>query len=201
MVERRHIRVLVPYSRTLYFNDKGRERGIAADYVRDFEQYINKKYAKQLGKRPITVYMAPTTRDELLKDIADGLSDIAAGNLTVTDERRKIVDFVALADQKPVSELVVTGPASPAIATAEPAGKTSTRAASSHYEPRHAQRIRMKESSLKITSSDAEIIDMMEMECGLFEAIVVDDWKLGQSAGAACWSGEHGCRALGRAVG
>ena len=38
------IRVLVPYSRTLYFNDKGRERGITADTVRDFERYLNKKY-------------------------------------------------------------------------------------------------------------------------------------------------------------
>ena len=28
MLERRMIRVLVPYSRTLYFNDKGRERGL-----------------------------------------------------------------------------------------------------------------------------------------------------------------------------
>ena len=55
MVERRVIRVLVPYSRTLYFNDKGRERGFVADAVRDFERYINQKYQKQLGNRPITV--------------------------------------------------------------------------------------------------------------------------------------------------
>jgi membrane-bound lytic murein transglycosylase MltF len=185
MVERRHIRVLVPYSRTLYFNDKGRERGIAADYVRDFEQYINKKYAKQLGKRPITVYMAPTTRDELLKDIADGLGDIAAGNLTVTDERRKIVDFVAPADQKPVSELVVTGPASPAIATADDlAGKTvHVRKASSYYESLVTLNERFRKEgkpALKITLvPDAlEDEDMMEMlNAGLFEAIVVDDWK------------------------
>jgi membrane-bound lytic murein transglycosylase MltF len=88
LVERREIRVLVPYSRTLYYNDKGRERGVVADTVRDFEQYINRKYAKKLGKRPITVVMIPTTRDELLKDVNDGLGDIAAGNLTATDERR-----------------------------------------------------------------------------------------------------------------
>jgi hypothetical protein len=30
MVERRVVRVVVPYSRTLYYNDKGRERGITA---------------------------------------------------------------------------------------------------------------------------------------------------------------------------
>src|SRR5204863_1423569 len=36
MLERRFMRVLVPYSRTLYYNDKGRERGLTADEVRDF---------------------------------------------------------------------------------------------------------------------------------------------------------------------
>ena len=40
MLERRMIRALVPYSRTLYFNDKGRERGITADNVRNFECWI-----------------------------------------------------------------------------------------------------------------------------------------------------------------
>ena len=37
LIERRAIRVAAPFSRTLYFNDKGRERGISADFVRDFE--------------------------------------------------------------------------------------------------------------------------------------------------------------------
>ncbi len=96
MVERRMIRVLVPYSRSLYFNDKGRERGLTADLVRDFERHINQKYHKKLGKRPITVYIIPTTRDELLSDIAAGLGDIAAGNLTITEDRLQVVDFVAV---------------------------------------------------------------------------------------------------------
>src|SRR5215831_3731369 len=98
MMERRAIRVLVPYSRTLYFNDAGRERGITADNVRDFERFVNQKYQKQLGKRPLTVVIRPTTRDLLLKHVADGLGDIAAGNLTATEARMKIVDFVAPSD-------------------------------------------------------------------------------------------------------
>jgi membrane-bound lytic murein transglycosylase MltF len=185
MVKRRHIRVLVPYSRTLYYNDKGRERGITADLVRDFEQYINKKYAKELGKRPITIYMVPTTRDELLQDVADGLGDIAAGNLTVTDARKEIVDFVAPADQKPVSEVVVTGPKSPAIATAEDlAGKTvHVRPASSYHESLVALNARLKKdgkppAKLVLVPDALEDEDMMEMlNAGLLEAIVVDDWK------------------------
>src|SRR3954453_15109627 len=53
MIERPVIRFLVPYSRTLYFNDKGRERGLTAELARDYEQYVNKRYASQLGKRPV----------------------------------------------------------------------------------------------------------------------------------------------------
>jgi membrane-bound lytic murein transglycosylase MltF len=185
MLERRVIRVLVPYSRTLYFNDKGRERGVTADFVRDFERYVNEKYRKQLGKRPITVVIRPTTRDLLLKNVAAGLGDIAAGNLTATEERRKIVDFVAPADQKPVSELVLTGPKSPPIATADDlSGKTvHVRKASSYYESLLALNERLKAAgkppaTLVLVPDALEDEDMMEMlNAGLLQAIVVDDWK------------------------
>ena len=59
MLERRMIRVEAPFSRSLYFSDKGRERGLAVELVRDFERYLNVKYAKQLGKRPLTIYVVP----------------------------------------------------------------------------------------------------------------------------------------------
>ena len=95
MLEYRRIRVLVPHSRTLYFTDRGRERGVTGDTIRDFEHYLNKKYARKLGKRPLTVFIVPHTRDALLTDVAAGRGDIAAGNLTVTEERLKTVDFVA----------------------------------------------------------------------------------------------------------
>src|SRR6185295_1272103 len=81
MLERRMIRVYAPYSRSLYFNDKGRERGLSAELVRDFERWLNQKYAKQLGKRPLTIYIIPATRDKLLPDLTDGLADFVFGNL------------------------------------------------------------------------------------------------------------------------
>src|SRR3989338_4690986 len=91
MVERRMIRVLVPYSRTLYFGDKGQERGITAENIRNFESYINQKYRKQLGNRPVTVYMVPTTRDKLFSNLNAGMGDIATGDLTATKERLKTI--------------------------------------------------------------------------------------------------------------
>jgi membrane-bound lytic murein transglycosylase MltF len=185
MLERRGIRVLAPYSRSLYFNDKGRERGITADNVRDFERWLNKKYAKQLGKRPLTVVIIPTTREKLLPWVAQGLGDIAVGNLTITGERRKIVDFVPLPDQAGVKELAVTGPKSPAIATADDlSGKTvHVRKASSYHgslEALNGRFAKEGKAAMKIVLvPDAlEDEDMLEMlNTGILEAIVVDDWK------------------------
>ena len=48
-LERRVIRMLVPYSRSLYFNDRGRERGLTADVAREFERYVNQKYKTGSG--------------------------------------------------------------------------------------------------------------------------------------------------------
>src|SRR4030095_13282962 len=82
MLERRIVRVAAPYSRSLFYIDKGRERGLGAELVRDFEQWINKKYAKQLGKRPVTMYITAVTRDKLLPDLTSGHADIAIGHPT-----------------------------------------------------------------------------------------------------------------------
>jgi membrane-bound lytic murein transglycosylase MltF len=185
MLKRRVIRVRVPYSRSLYFNDKGREMGIAAENVRDFERWINKKYAKKLGKRPITVFIFPTTRDKLLPDVAQGRGDIAAANLTVTEERLKTVDFASPASLSSVKELVVTRSKSPTIASANDlAGKTvHVRKASSYYESLEALNGRFKKEGkpavkLVLVPDALEDEDMMEMlNAGLLQAVVVDDWK------------------------
>jgi membrane-bound lytic murein transglycosylase MltF len=184
LLVRRAIRVAVPYSRTLYFNDKGRERGISAEFVRDFERWINEKYRTQLGKRPITVVIRPTTRDLLLNQVADGLADIAVGNLTATEERRKIVDFVTAESVKPVSEVVLTGPRSPQIASAaDLSGKTvHVRRSSSYRESLEELNARLTEAgrppvNLVFVPDALEDEDMMEMlNAGLLDAIIVDDW-------------------------
>jgi membrane-bound lytic murein transglycosylase MltF len=185
MLESRRIRALVPYSRSLYFNDKGREMGISAETIRDFERWINKKYAKKLGKRPLTVAILPTTRDKLLPDVSQGLGDIAVGNLTVTEERLKTVDFASPPDAFGVKELVVTGTKSPAIASTDDlAGKTvHVRKSSSYYESLEALNGRFKKEGkpamkLVLVPDALEDEDMMEMvNAGLLEVIVVDDWK------------------------
>jgi len=183
MVQRRLIRFLVPFSRTFYFNDKGRPHGLTADWAEDFERYINRKYAKQLGKRPITVVIIPTTRDKLLGNVADGFGDIAAGDLTVTDERKKIVDFYVPENEPTLSEVVLTGTKSPPVATADDlSGRTvHVRKSSSFYESLVALNDRLKKEGKPLAQPvlvpDAlEDEDLMEMlNAGLLQAIVVDD--------------------------
>ena len=43
MIKRRMIRVLVPYSKTLYFVDRGTQRGLLYEMFRLFERDLNKK--------------------------------------------------------------------------------------------------------------------------------------------------------------
>jgi membrane-bound lytic murein transglycosylase MltF len=186
LLERRMIRVYAPYSRSLFFSDKGRERGIAAELVRDWERYLNIKYAKPLGKRPLTIYIAPATRDKLLPDLADGLADVAIGNLTVTEERLKTVDFVPGDEgRKTISEVVVTGPKSPELKTVDDlSGKRlHVRKASSYYESLEKLNERLGKDnkppvSLILVPDSLEDEDLMEMlDAGLVELLVVDDWK------------------------
>jgi membrane-bound lytic murein transglycosylase MltF len=185
MLEHRRIRVLVPHSRTLYFTDRGRERGVTGDTIRDFEHYLNKKYARKLGKRPLTVFIVPHTRDALLTDVAAGLGDIAAGNLTVTEERLKTVDFVAPEEIPRVSEVLVTGPKSPIVGVIDDlAGKTvHVRKASSYYESLLSLNKRFTEErkvpvNITLVPDALEDEDLMEMlNAGLIDFLVVDGWK------------------------
>ena len=185
MLERRVIRFYVPYSRSLYFIDKGRERGIAADLMRQFEIWVNKKYARQLGKRPITLFIVVATRDKLLADLNGGHADVAVGNIKVLDELLKDVDFVAPDDKVTSTELLVTGPASPDIASIdELSGKTvHVREYSSQFLSLKALNARFKkdgkpEVKLVFVPNALEDEDLLEMlNAGLLQALVVDDWR------------------------
>jgi membrane-bound lytic murein transglycosylase MltF len=185
MLARRIIRVDAPFSRTQFFVDGGRERGTEAELARDFERWVNRKYAKELGKRPLTVYIGAATRDRLFADVRDGLADIAVGNLTVTEYRLKLVDFVAPDEKLVNTEILVTGPASAAIASVDDlAGKTvEVRKASSYY----ASLVALNERFVKAGKAAVRIVlvpdaledeDMLEMlNAGLLQAMVVDDYK------------------------
>lgn len=187
MIERRFIRALVPYNKMTYFIENGTQRGIAYDSMMEFEKILNNKF--KLGKLRLHVVFIPVSRDELLQGLVDGRGDISFGNLTVTEERLKIVDF---ADPLTVdaNEIVVTGPGAPAIKTADDlSGQTVfVRKSSSYYESlvklnEQLKAKGKKEVILNLAPEQLENEDLLEMaNAGLVKILVLDDhianfWK------------------------
>ena len=186
MIDRRIIRVLTVYSKTFYFLDKGAQRGATYEIFRLFEEDLNKKIAKAKKRKNLKVHVVliPVARGDLLQAIADGRGDIAAANLTITAERQEQVDF-SLPIYANVSELVVSGPASPVVSSVEDlAGKEFfVRKSSSYYESLVAlnRRFAAEKRPALIIKEAPEVLedeDLIEMvSAGLIPLIVVDKHK------------------------
>lgn len=188
MIARRVIRVLTVYSKTFYFVDKGVQRGTAYDIFRLFETDLNKKLArdKKLAHKHVKVQVVfiPVHRGDVLHALAVGKGDIAASNLTISDERQLLVDFSSPAYRN-VSEIVVSGPASPALSSVDDlAGKeVFVRDSSSYYDSLVAlnQRFAIENKPaviIKVVPETLEDEDLIEMvNAGLIPLIVVDKHK------------------------
>jgi len=183
ILQRRMVRVLVVHSRTFYFFDGARPRGITAEMLNEFENFLNAKF--RAGKKaPISVLPIPVRRDELIPRLADGFADIAVANLTITPERKERVDF-SFPLITGVSELVVTGPKAPRLGKLEDlAGKeVHVRPSSSYHESLKAlnERFRkegLREVVLRPADERLEDEDILEMiNAGLFGIGVVDSHK------------------------
>ncbi len=182
MVKERIIRVLVVYSKTFYFLDQGRQRGISHDLLKEFEKFVNKKYKTKTLK--FHVVFIPVPRDKLISDLIDGLGDIAVANLTITPQRLKHVDF-----SNPmltgVKELLVTGPAAPPLSVVDDlAGQEiHVRKSSSYYESLVDLNASFKKSGkpqmkLIVAEELFEDEDLLEMvDAGLIPMIVMDSHK------------------------
>jgi len=110
LVEKRVVRLLVVYSKTFYFIDKGQQRGITYDLGMELEKQLNTTNKDK--SRPFRVMFIPVARNQLLPSLAAGVGDIATGGLTITPERLKTVDFTAPATDS-VNEIRVTAPDRP----------------------------------------------------------------------------------------
>jgi membrane-bound lytic murein transglycosylase MltF len=125
----------------------------------------------------------PVARGELLTALAAGKGDIAASSLGVTEERQKLVDF-SLPMVSNVSVLIVSGPASPAIARVDDlAGKeVFVRKSSVHYELLTALNQRFATENkpavvIKEAPEELEDEDLIEMvNAGLIPLTVTADF-------------------------
>jgi membrane-bound lytic murein transglycosylase MltF len=181
MLVQRRVRVVVPASRTLFFVDKGDLYGTAVDGAQLLQEWFNTTF--KLGARPLTVALIPTSRDKLFDSILAGDGDIAAGDITITEERQKRVAFTSPTLSN-VREIVVTGDEVPDLESAEAlSGKeVVTRRSTSFYESLTKLNERLAALgkppvTITFVPDTLESEDLMEMTAvGLLPAVVVDDW-------------------------
>ena len=181
MVKRRAIRVAVTYNRTHYFVDKGQERGITYEALKLFENNLNADL--KTGNLKVHVVMVPMSRDQLYPALASGKVDMVAAMVTVTPEREKLVAF-SEPTRTNVSEVVVTGPGAPPIATVDDlAGQeVFVRKGSIYDESLVRLNTELKARGkapvvMTIAPDELEDDDVLEMvNAGLAPITVVDDY-------------------------
>jgi membrane-bound lytic murein transglycosylase MltF len=182
MVKRRVIRAGVAVNRTHYFIDQGVQRGIAYDSLALFEEELNKKLNTGLLK--VHVAFVPLSRDQLLPALNKGLVDLVAAQLTITPERQKEVDFT-IPTRANISEIVVLGPAAPAVASsADLSGKeVFVRKSSSYFASLQSLNETLTRDgkppvTIKEAPENLEDDDILEMvNAGLVPMTIVDDYQ------------------------
>jgi membrane-bound lytic murein transglycosylase MltF len=179
MVKKGFIRALVVYSPTYYFVDRGTERGATFEGLTLFEGELN----KALKTKPrVRIVFIPVRREELIPKLIEGQGDIAAAGLTITAAREKLIDFSDPIYAN-VNEIVVSGPASPTLASLdELSGKeVFVRASSSFYEHLQAlsagfQKAGKAPIKFNLAPESMEDEDLLQMlNAGLVQFVVVDD--------------------------
>ena len=180
MVERRYIRILCTFNRTNYFLDKAEQKGLTYEGGKAFEDSLNKR----LGMKTVKVHVAfiPVRHDRLFAALNEGLGDIAASNLTITQEREKLATFGHpwLDD---VREVVVLAPGQPPVLAVEDlAGReVHVRRSSSYYESLKELNEKFKAAGRKpvnVVEADEQLEEdaLLEMaNAALIPATVVDN--------------------------
>ena len=179
MVNRRYIRILVAFSKTNYFVDKGDQRGATYDAGKSFEAFVNQRLKSK--NITVNVMFIPVSRDRIFDALAQGRGDIAAAGLTITPARQKLVDFAAPIFQN-VRELVVTAAGQPPVARPEDLSgrEVHVRQSSSYHESLTTLNTSLraaKRPPVRIVpaSEPLEDEDLLEMvNAGLIPATIVD---------------------------
>jgi membrane-bound lytic murein transglycosylase MltF len=182
LIQHRAIRVLVPYSKTLFFVDYGgTQRGMSYDFMHAFEDALNKKFDR--GNLRIHCVFIPVSRDKLIPMLLAGEGDVVAANLTVTPERQKQVDFIAPVATG-IREIIVTGPGAPPLRSLDDlSGREVYMArASSYFESLSALNDRLRQRKLPLIKlreapGHFETEDALEMaNAGLVKIVPADEY-------------------------
>jgi membrane-bound lytic murein transglycosylase MltF len=181
--QRKIIRALVVPGRTDFYIKDGKITGLMVKLLDNYEKELNKGIKKEDQKTRI-VYI-PVDFDNLIPSLLAGKGDIAAGFLTITDERKKLIAFASGHSQS-VNELIVTSRNSDTnlLKLEDLAGRNIYVVKGSSYiehlhqlnaelTKKELKTIRIIEAPAYLTSED--ILEMIN--AGAIDITVVDDFK------------------------
>ncbi len=180
IMERGMLRVAVPYGLSTYFMDGPDQRGHTYDNIMAFEQSVKKRLGKEAVN--LTLVILPTNRARLLPMLTEGRADLAAGTITITEDRRALVDF-SDPFQTEIREVLVVGPAAPEINTAEDLLNSAVylRPSTSFFEhisDLNTKRVAAGKAPFPVVAADENLTDddLMEMVgAGIIPATIADE--------------------------
>ena len=182
MTKRGFLRILTAHNPLFFTFDGDGKQGIIAEVSKELDKHL----AEEIGRvRSLTIIIIPVSRDEMIPSLIEGRGDIIMGNLTITPERQKLVEFSPPIYPN-VEELVITGPASGKISSFDDLVETGlyVRRSSSYFEhllSLNADRVAQGKPPIPITEAnesleDYDLLDMLN--AGILKAIVVDSHKV-----------------------
>ena len=177
---RRFIRVLVSYSQTNFFIDRGRPRGLEYELLHRYETFLNRQSKK--GSTKIQLIFRVLPFDQLLPALIAGRGDIAAAGLTITARRQKIVAFTRPYLNN-IDEVVVTSQnADDPVTIRGLSGQTVSVVSGSSYV-RHLEGLNdilaqeaFAPVTIELADPTLEAEDILQMvNAGIFPLTVVDE--------------------------
>jgi len=180
--ERGILRALVSPSRTDFFLEGARPRGILVELLEQYRKTLNKGRKKRELQVAIKYVIVPF--DELIPALLEGRGDIAVANLTITPEREARVDFVRGKENR-VDELVVTHKAVAGIASLDDLGGRTVQVLAGSSYAEHLRRLNERlgvqgRPPVAIQEANHHLAteDLLEMvNAGVLEVTVADDYR------------------------
>ncbi len=188
MEKRRVIRVLTVYSVGNYYLDGIEEQGLVAEAMQMFEDFINDRMER--GHLRVHIAITALARDQLIPALLAGRGDLIVAGLSITPERQEQIDF-SHAVNKPMSQILITGPNAPPLDTLESlAGHAiHLRASSSYRSGVEALNQRLKAKKL----APIEVLPISELleDQDLIEMVNTGllPWAITGSDRIALWQG------------
>ena len=176
------LRALVSFSRTDFFLQGARPRGLFVELLNQYENFLNEGRKRNTPK--ISIKYVPVTFDRLIPALLAGEGDIAVGHLTVTPARERHINF-ARDERTKVDELLVMHKSVEGIHSVEDLSGRSVyvKRGSSYAEHLQGLNARLKKAGktlIDLRQADPHLVteDLLELvNAGVIQLTVADDFR------------------------